>query len=187
MGGNTPAKTVTYTFDDIVANLNAIQPYDWAALLDERLTSKAPHAPLSGITNGGYRIAYTDEANEFLRAADTRDRGVNAWFSLGITVADNVIGDVLLGSPAYGAGLGPGMRLVAINGRRASEELLRTAIRDAKGTTQPIELIVENSGFFKTVRIDYHGGERFPHLVRESNTPAYLDDILKPMAAQPKK
>jgi predicted metalloprotease with PDZ domain len=187
LGGNTPAKTVTYTFDDIVANLNAIQPYDWPPLLHERLTSKAPHAPLSGITNGGYRIEYTDEANEFLRAAETRDRGVNAWFSLGVTVADNIIDDVLLGSPAYAAGLGPGMRLVAIDGRRASEELLRNAIRDAKGTTQPIELIVENSGFFKTVRIDYHGGERFPHLVRESNTPAYLDEILKPMAAQPKK
>lgn len=186
LGGNTPPTTVTYTFDDVVANLNAIQPYDWAALLRERLTSKAPHAPLVGIANGGYRIEYTAEANEFLRAADTRDRGVNAWFSLGMVVADNSISDVLVGSLAYQAGLGPGMRLVAINGRRASEELLRSAIRDAKAA-QPIELIVENAGFFKTVRIDYHGGERYPHLVRESNAPAYLDDILKPMTSQPKK
>jgi predicted metalloprotease with PDZ domain len=180
-GGNTPPKTVTYTFDDVVANLNAIQPYDWAALLRERLTSKAPHAPLAGIANGGYRVDYTDETNEFLRAADSRDHGVNAWFSVGVVVADNTISDVVIGSPAYAAGLGPGMRLVAINGRRASEELLRAAIRDAKGSSRPIELIVENTGFFNTVRIDYHGGERYPHLVREANTPAYLDDILKPM------
>jgi predicted metalloprotease with PDZ domain len=181
VGGNTPPKTLTYTFEDVVENLNAIQPNDWARLLKERLTSRSSHAPLGGIANGGYRIEYTEEPNEFLRAAESRDRGVNAWYSLGMLVADNTIGDVLVGSPAYQAGLGPGMRLVAVNGRRATEELLRQAIRDSKGTGNGIELIVENAGFFKTVKIDYHGGERYPHLVREAQTPAYLDDILKPM------
>ena len=181
VGGNTPAITLTYTFDDVVANLNAIQPYDWGRMLKERLTSKSPHAPLGGIANGGYRIEYTEEPNEFLRAADSRDRGVNAWYSLGILEADNTIEDVLVGSPAYQAGLGPGMRLVAVNGRRATEELLRQAIRETKGAGNGVELIVENTGFFKVVTIDYHGGEKYPHLVREAQTPAYLDDILKPM------
>ncbi|HEX3684052.1 MAG TPA: hypothetical protein VHU83_16085 [Bryobacteraceae bacterium] len=181
VGGNTPAKTLTYTFDDVVANLNAIQPYDWGQLLKERLTSKSPHAPLAGIANGGYRIEYTEEANEFIRAVESRDRGVNTWYSLGMLVTDNTVVDVLVGSPAYRAGLGPGMRLVAVNGRRASEDILRQAIRDSKGTGPEIELIVENAGFFQVVKLDYHGGERYPHLVREGQTPAYLDDILKPM------
>jgi predicted metalloprotease with PDZ domain len=181
MGGNTPPKTVTYTFDDVVKNLNAIQPYDWGRLLAERLTSKSPHAPLGGIVNGGYRVEYTEEPNEFVRAAESRDRGVNAWYSLGMLVEDNSIVDVLVGSPAYQAGLGPGMRLVAVNGRRASEELLKQGIRDSKGSAPAIELIVENSGFFKTLKIDYHGGERYPHLVRDTKAPASLDDILKPM------
>ena len=181
VGGNTGPKTITYTFDDLVANLNAIQPYDWKALFNERLTSKSAHAPLGGIAQGGYRVEYTEQANEYVRAEESRDRGVNAWYSLGLLVSDNTIVDVLVDSPAYRAGLGPGMRLVAVNGRRASEDLLKEAIRDAKGSGPDVELIVENAGFFKVVRIDYHGGERYPHLVREAQRPAYLDDILKPM------
>jgi predicted metalloprotease with PDZ domain len=184
LGGNTPPKVVPYTFEDVVANLNTIQPCDWAAFFHERLTSKSPHAPLGGITNGGYRIQYTEQTNDYLRATEWRDRGVNAWYSIGLRDSDDVIADVLIGSPAYNAGLGPGMRIIAVNGRRASDELLRQALRDAKGGTSPIELIVENTGFFKVVKINYHGGEKYPHLVRESNAPAYLDDILKPMIAR---
>jgi predicted metalloprotease with PDZ domain len=181
VGGNTGPKTVTYTFEDVVANLNAIQPYDWAALLKERLTSKSAHAPLGGIANGGYRVEYTQEENEYVRAEEYRERGVNAWYSLGMLVEDEAVTDVLVDSPAYRAGMGPGMRLVAVNGRRASEELLKQAIRDAKGSGPAVDLIVENAGFFKVLKIDYHGGERYPHLVRADQWPAYLDDILKPM------
>ena len=185
VGGNGPPKTVTYTFEDVVENLKAIQAYDWAALLKERLESKSPRAPLRGIAGGGYRIEYTDEPNEFARATEGRNRGVNAWFSLGLLVEDNGITDVLVGSPAYEAGLGPGMKLVAVNGRRASDDLLKQAIRDAKGAGAGVELIVENAGFFKVAKIDYHGGERYPHLVREAGAPGYLDEILKPMVKRP--
>jgi predicted metalloprotease with PDZ domain len=181
LGGDTPPEVIPYTFDDIVANLNAVVPNQWAAFLKERLTSKLPRAPLGGITNGGYRVEYTEQPNEFTRAAEARDRGVNAWYSLGVRVGDQTVRDVLIGSPAYAAGLGPGMKLVAINGRQANEELLHAAIRDAKNSKEPIELIVENTGFFKVVKIDYHGGEKYPHLTREPNAPALLDEILKPM------
>jgi predicted metalloprotease with PDZ domain len=181
VGGNTGPKTVTYTFEDVVANLNAIQPYDWAALFQERLTSKSARAPLGGIVNGGYQVEYTEEENDYVRAEENRDRGVNAWYSLGMVVEDEGVVDVLVDSPAYRAGMGPGMRLVAVNGRRASEELLKQAIRDAKGSGAEVELIVENTGFFKVAKIDYRGGEKYPHLVRVGQGPAYLDDIVKPM------
>jgi predicted metalloprotease with PDZ domain len=188
LGGNTPPKLVPYTFEDLVNNLNAIQSYEWAKFLNERLTSKAPQAPLGGIANGGYRIEYTDQANEFIRAAESKGRGVNAWYSLGIVVGpENAITDVLVSSPADNAGLGPGMKLVAINGRRATDDLLRQAIRDAKGTSQPIELIIDHDGFVNVIKIDYHGGERYPHLTRVSGGRAFLDDILKPMMAHPKQ
>ena len=182
LGGNTTPEVVPYTFEDIVSNLNAVQPYDWASFLSERLTSKAPHAPLGGIASGGYKIEYNADENEYVRAEESHDRGVNAWYSLGLRVGgDNTISDVLMGSPAYNAGLGPAMKLVAINGRAATNELLHSAIKDAKGSTQPIELIVENTGFFKTVKIDYHDGEKYPHLVREEHMAAVLDEVLKPM------
>ena len=180
--GNTPPEVFPYTFEQLVENLTAIQAYDWAGFLRERITSKSPHAPLGGITAGGYRIEYSAEPNEFSRAEEARDHGVNAWYSLGLRVADNTISDVLVGSPAYAAGLGPDMRIIAVNGRRASDELLKQAIRDGKGNGPALELIVENSGFFKTVKLDYHDGERYAKLVREANVAALLDDILKPMA-----
>lgn len=180
-GGNTPPEVLPYDFADIASNLNAVEPYDWRGFLEQRLTTKAPHAPLNGITNGGYRLAYDDKANEFAHALETRDHGVNAWYSLGITTGDEAIRDVLVDSPAYKAGLGPGMKLVAINGRRATDELLHAAIKEAKTSKDPIELIVENAGYFKIVKIDYHEGEKYPHLVRQSSTPGLLDEILKPM------
>jgi predicted metalloprotease with PDZ domain len=183
-GGNTPPEVLPYEFPDIAGNLTAIEPYDWQGFLEKRLTTKSPRAPLDGISNGGYKLEYSDKANEYARALETRDHGVNAWYSLGITTGDETIHDVLVDSPAYKAGLGPGMKLVAINGRRATEELLHAAIRDAKGSTEPIELIVENAGYFKVVKIDYHEGEKYPHLVRQANTAALLDDILKPMVAR---
>jgi predicted metalloprotease with PDZ domain len=184
VGGNTPPRVVTYTFDDVVAGLNAVEPYDWKAFLSERLTSKSPHAPLGGITNGGYRLEYTDSQNDYGRAAEAHDHGVNAWYSLGFRTSDQTVQDVLFDSPAFRAGLGPGMKLVAINGRQASDELLRSAIRDAKANSAPVELITENAGFFRVMKLDYHGGEKYPHLVRDTASRDYLDDILKPMVAR---
>ena len=181
LGGNTHAEVVPYGFDDIVTNLNAVVPYDWKAFLNERLNSKSPHAPMNGIVNGGYQVEYRDLPNEYGKAVETRDRGVNAWYSLGFVTADGAIRDVLVGSPAYAVGLGPGMKLVAINSRKASEELLHAAIKDAKGSKEPIELIVENAGYFKIVKIDYHDGEKYPHLMRHLETPGLLDDIVKPL------
>jgi predicted metalloprotease with PDZ domain len=182
--GNTPPEVLPYKFQDIVENLDAIQPNNWDQFLRDRITSKAAHAPLGGITRGGYRIEYTDQPNEFIRAEESRDRGVNAWYSIGLRVSDNTIEDVLVGSPAYTAGLGPDMRVVAVNGRRSTDDLFREAVRQTKENGPPLELIVENSGFFKTVKIEYQGGEKYPHLVRQGHAHASLDDILKPMTVQ---
>lgn len=185
LGGNTPPEVVPYSFDDLVASLNAVQPYDWAAFLKARVTSKSQHAPLGGIANGGYRIEYTEQENSYIRATEGNDRGVNAWYSIGVRTEDQTIQDVLVGSPAYNAGLGPSMKIVAVNGRQATDELLRQAIRDTKGNGPAVELIVENTGYFKVVKIVYHDGERYPHLVREAGTHTVLDDILKPMTKHP--
>jgi predicted metalloprotease with PDZ domain len=180
-GGNTAAKVLPYSFDDIFAELNAVQPFDWERFLQARVKSNSTHAPLGGITEGGYKLQYTPEANEYTRAEESHDRGVDAWYSLGFRTSDQSIRDVLVNSIAYKAGLGPDMKLLAVNGRHATDELLHNAIRDSKTSTEPIELIVENAGFFKVVKLDYHSGERYPHLVREDKATGYLDDILKPM------
>jgi predicted metalloprotease with PDZ domain len=111
---------------------------------------------------------------------------VNAWYSLGFKTSDQSVQDVLVGSIADKAGLGPGMKLVAINGRKATDELLHNAIRDAKGTTDPIGIIVENQGFYKVIKLEYHEGEKYPHLLRDGKSPALLDEVIKPMVVKAK-
>ncbi len=185
LGGNTPPKVVPYTFDDIVNGLNNVVAYDWAGFLRERLTSKSPHAPLDGIENGGYKLVYTGVPNDYTQAMMTVSGMTQAWWSIGLDVAsDGRIGDVLIGSPADKAKLGPGMQIIAVNGRQYSGSLLNDAIRDAKGNTNPISLIVANTGVYKVLAIDYHDGLRYPHLERVEGTPDRLDDILKPMVKE---
>jgi predicted metalloprotease with PDZ domain len=188
LGGNTPPKVVPYNFDDVVAALNAVAPYDWSGFFHERLTSKAPHAPLGGIENGGYRIVYTDQPSEFIQARETATGDAQAWWTLGIDItSDGHIDDVLVGSVSDKAGLGPGMQIVAVNGRQYTASLLSDATTAAKDSKDPIELIVVNTGYYKVVKIDYHNGLRFPHLERIDGTPARLDDIVKPMSQPPAK
>ena len=187
LGGNTPPKVVPYHFDDVVSALNQVVPYDWAGFLQSRLTSLAPHAPMGGIENGGYKLVYTDQPNDITQARMTATGNTTEWWSLGINVtSDGHIDDVLMASPADEAKLGPGMQIVAVNGRQFNGSLLNDAIRDAKGNQSPIELIVVNTGVYRVIGIDYHEGLRYPHLERVDAVPDYLDEILKPMTEAPK-
>ncbi len=186
LGGNTPPKVVPYNFDDVVAALNAVAPYDWSGFFHERLTSKAPHAPLGGIENGGYHIVYTDQPSEFIQARETATGDADAWWTLGIDItSDGHIDDVLVGSVSDKAGVGPGMQIVAVNRRQYTASLLSDAITTAKDSKDPIELILVNTGYYKVVKLDYHDGLRFPHLERVQGTPDRLDDIVKPMTQPP--
>jgi len=186
LGGNTAPKVVPYTFDDIVSNLNAIQPYDWASFLHERLDRKIPHAPMGGIEQGGYQLVLTDTPNSMMQASETL-HGVNAWYSLGLLVNhEGVLRDVLMDSVAYKAGLGPGMKIVAVDSRAFTDDRLHEAIRNSKENKSQMQLIVENTGYFHVVNLDYHGGERYPALQRVSSTLDLLDEILTPRTTEPK-
>ncbi len=76
------------------------------------------------------------------------------------------IGDVQWNGPAFQAGLVPGLTIVAVNGRDFSTEALKDAVTAAKSSQAPIELLVKNVDVYSTVKVDYHGGLRYPHLVR---------------------
>jgi predicted metalloprotease with PDZ domain len=184
VGGNTPPKVLPYNFDEVVADLNAVAPYDWRTFLTERLESHAAHAPLTGIEHGGYRLTYGTDPTSFEDALLTKMKQVDAWFSAGMMVSETGnIGDVRMDSPAFQAGLGPGTKLVAVNGHAFTGDVLKRAIRGAKGKMEPIELIVSNDDEFRTVRLNYHDGEKYPRLERVQGTTDLLDEILKPLAA----
>ena len=181
-GGESGApKVVPYTFDDVVHTLNQVAPYDWAALLRERANSTAAHAPLGGIERGGWRVVYNDQPNVFIHTAEKIRKSVNAAYSLGFVVKeDGEFSDVIYGSPAYAAGIGPGMKLVAINGRAWSKDVLQDALRASTDSKRPIDLLIENAKFFKTYSVDYHDGIRNPHLERSGGSDV-LGGILAPL------
>jgi predicted metalloprotease with PDZ domain len=197
-GGNTGPLIVPYTFDELVADLNEVVPYDWATFLHDRVYRITPHADLAGIEQGGYKLVYKDEPNAAMRtiaaAGGRRGGSVDCWYSIGLQVAgDGSIYDVRWNGPADKAQLAPGWKILAVNGHIFSGDALRQAIRDAKGTTEPIHLIMQADSFVSTATIDYHDGERYPVLERAEGTPDRLDEITTPLttperaAAQPEK
>ena len=181
-GGESGApKVVPYNFDDVVRTLNEVAPYDWAKLLNDRVKATSTHAPLGGIERGGWKLVYSDKPNSFLSALEKVAKFTSLTDSIGVSIEKaGELDDVIHGSPAYAAGLGPGMKIIAVNSRKYSPEVLREAIKWAHESHQPIEVIVEASQFFKTYSIPYYDGEKIPHLERVEGQPDIVGNILKP-------
>jgi predicted metalloprotease with PDZ domain len=190
-GGNTGPEIVTYDFNELVADLNAVTPYDWAAFLRDRVYKITAHADLAGIEQGGYKLVYNDKPTATERTLASvpgpRPRGFDCWFSIGIRVGtDGSIYDVRWDGPADKAKLAPGEKIMAVNGQIYSAEALRAAIRAAKASAEPIHLIVQAESFVSMADIDYHDGERYPALERVDGAPGYLDEITKPLTTPEK-
>ena len=172
-----------YTFEDVVATLNGLAPYDWAGFLRSRLEGTSTKTPLEAIENGGWKLVYNEEPNEMETVESILGKRMNLTFTLGMVVSDDgTVNDVTHGGPAYNAGIGPGMKIIAVAGKQYSPEEMKQAIEGSKSATTPIQLIVANGAQFQSRSIDYHGGARSPHLERDKNKPDYLGEILKPMA-----
>ncbi len=170
----------TYTFDDVVAALNAVEPHDWAAFLRARLDGH-DGPPLDGLARGGYTLTYTDTASDYFKKLEARRKIADFTFSLGFVVGrENKLGDVLWNGRAQEAGLTVGTQLIAVNGEAYDKERLMAMIKAAKTDNAPLEFIVKNGNRYSTVRIDYHDGLRYPRLTRHADIPARLDAILAP-------
>jgi predicted metalloprotease with PDZ domain len=186
-GGESSApRVVPYTFDDVVGTLNSIAPFDWKNFFQKRVYEITAHAPLGGIENGGWRLAYTNEVPPLLKIREGQRKYTDVNYSLGFSVAsDGGIGDVLPGSPADKVGIIQGMKLIAVNHRAWSEKILRAAVKAAATNSAPIELLVERDDYYQTFQVDYHGGEKYPVLERDATKPDLLDEILQPLTRDP--
>ena len=180
-GTNDGPQLKTYTFEELLSALNSIAPYDWAGYFHEKLTSTSPDAPVGGIENGGWKVVYTDQPSKL----PGRRGGAGDAYSIGLQVGDDgQVSDSIVGSPAYKAGITSGMKVAAVNGRVYTQELLEDAIKDSKDAANPIVLLVIVDDYYKAAAIDYHGGQRYPHLVRDETKPDYLDDLIKAHAGK---
>lgn len=175
---NGRIKALPYGFDDVVRALNTAAPQDWAAFLRQRLDTHAQPAPLEGLTRSGWKLVYTEQQSEYAKAAEATRKNRGFGYSLGFDLdKDGKLTHVQWGGPAFQAGLTPTVQLVAVNGHAYKPELLREAITRAKDGSG-VELLIKATDRYRTVKIDYRGGLRYPKLERIADTPDRLTEIL---------
>lgn len=179
-GASGPPSVSPYTFDDVVRTLNEVSTYDWAKLLRERTKNASMHAPIAGIEQGGWKLVYNDKPNALLAASEGAGSGLELSYSLGVALSKNGdVEDVIPDSPAAKAGIAPRMKILAVNERRWSKNVILDAIRAAVQSQQPIQLLIENAQTVKTYAVPYLEGLRYPHLEQVANHPDLLSDITK--------
>jgi predicted metalloprotease with PDZ domain len=172
---------LTYTLDDIVSTLNQVQPYDWKAYLQQKVYSIAPEAPLEGITKGGYRLIFTDEPTKWVKNGESRGKNKDFTYSGGFVVGnDGKVSSVLWDSAAFNAGITVGTEIVAVNGRKFDADALKQAIKTAAGNGSAPELLLHDGDVYRTVKLDWHGGLRYPRLEKVGKGPGTLDALLAP-------
>jgi predicted metalloprotease with PDZ domain len=185
--------TLPYTFDDLVNTLNGVVAYDWAKFLRERVYELHPEVPEDGITRGGYKLVYTDTIPEWAKRNESVYGLADFSTSLGFTVnipkedgnpdedeASGTLENVWWDSPAFKAGVTPDMRLVSVNGKEFSPDVLRDAILQAEQTKEPLQLQFKRGKQYTTISLAYYGGLRVPSLQRVEGVPDRLDEILAP-------
>jgi predicted metalloprotease with PDZ domain len=179
-GANNGPELKPYTFDELVQTLNQVVKYDWAGFWNSRLMSTSPEPPAAGIEASGWKLTFSSEPPPPGRSS----RGISfGTYTIGLNLSrDGDVSDAIFGGPAFKAGLAPGMKIVGVNGRLFTPEILEDAIKGSKSNSRPIELLVIVSDYYKTCSIEYHDGERYPHLIRIPDKPDTLDDLLKPEA-----
>jgi predicted metalloprotease with PDZ domain len=176
-GSHLPA---FYTFDDVVATLNKVQPYDWAAFLRTKLDGHGPGAPLDGLARAGWKLVYTDTPTDYMKGADERNKSLDLTYSLGFTVAqDGAVRNVVWDGLAFRAGLAANSTVMAVNDRVYKPELLKAAIKEAKDAKdgKPIRLLVRKGNVLRTIALDYRDGLRYPRLERIPGTKDRLTSI----------
>jgi predicted metalloprotease with PDZ domain len=182
-GASGSPRVETYTFDDVVSTLNEVHPYDWRKFLMDRVMSTGAHAPLGGVERSGYRLIYNDTRNEYLK--DTEEGGddglMDAGSSIGLRVKeDGEIQEAIPGTPAYEAGIAPGMKLIAVNGRKFDSDVLRDTLLATSGAPATLTLLIESDDFFTQHTFQYGKGLSEPHLERDASKPDLLEQLIAP-------
>jgi predicted metalloprotease with PDZ domain len=172
---------LTYTVDDVAATLNQVQPYNWREYLQRKVYDIAAQPPLDGITQGGYKLVFTDEPTKWIKSGEKNGKNNDLTYSGGFTVGnDGKVGSVLWDSAAFNAGLAIGTQLVAVNGRNFSGDALKQAIKSAAGNGPAPQLLIHDGDVYRTAKLDWHGGLKYPRLEKVGAAPGTLDMLLAP-------
>jgi predicted metalloprotease with PDZ domain len=174
---DTEPIVVPYTREDMEAALSAICPYDWHTFFETRIYRVNDKPPTEGLEAAGWRLVYNPTPNNEPFYSGFLPLTYSAVYSVGMSVKkDGTIFDVVSGTPAYQAGLGPEMKIIAVDGRVYSDEVLNESI--AHPRNGKISVVVRNFDSLETHEIEYGGGIRYPHLDRIPGSHDYLSEIL---------
>ena len=166
---------------DIYTTLAGMVPGDWRALVHRHLDSLGPQVLLGALRGSGWQLSYTAEKNPYLETQQRRRKETNREWSLGVLVDDKeTVVETIEDRAAARAGVGPGMKLIAVNGRKYSADVLDAALAAAQANRKPIELLVESADYYRLVSVPYFDGPRWPHLTRIEGTPDLLTQTLTP-------
>lgn len=169
-----------YVETDVYAALNAVVANDWRAFIHRHLDSRDNKVLLGTLDRSGYRLEYSAVKNDYLELRQKRLEYTDRRSSIGLILSkDGEIVDTNEARAAAKAGVGPGMTLIAVNGKKYTDDVLDAALLEAQKSHQAIELLVENADFFKTFKVEYYDGPRFPHLVRVDGKPDVLSKVLE--------
>lgn len=171
----------TYTFEDVVAGLNAVLPYDWAGFFNARLDAHDA-APLDGLTRGGWTLTYGDAPTDYFTAYEGVQETALFTHSIGLDLdGEGMVQESLWNGPAFTAGIIAGAQIIAVGDRPYDAQTLRAAIAAAASPgSPPIRLTLKVDGRYRTADLPYHGGLRYPRLDRVASAPDRLGEILAP-------
>jgi len=171
---------VTYELPDVVAALNAVQPYDWQGFFQSRVFEVTPEVGKQGFALGGYELVYVPEASNFIRSGEAASGTTDLSHSIGLIVEkDGKIAQVMWGSPAFNAGMTVGDQITGVAGRDYSGEALKSAVA-ATTSTGSVQLLVKRGKRYRETALSYRSGLRYPALRKTGQGETGLDRLLAP-------
>jgi predicted metalloprotease with PDZ domain len=178
-GADNGPEVKPYTLNEVLQSLNEVAPYDWRGFFHQHVDLTAPDMPDGGIRDAGWKVEFNDHPVHF----PGRHGATGDLYTIGLQLGDDgTVRDSIVGSPAFEAGISSGMKVVGVNDHIYTKDVLQDAIKASKDATAPITMLVINDDYYRTCTVNYHGGERYPHLVRDESKPDYLDDLAKARA-----
>jgi predicted metalloprotease with PDZ domain len=172
---------LTYTLQDVIADMNAVEPYDWAGFFNDRIYTARVGGLDAGVKLGGYKLAFGPTLNAYNEAASADQEGVGLSYSLGMgTDGEGKITNVRWDSPAFRAGLRSGDQILAIGDRGFDADTLEERVKEATKDSAPISLLVKSGETVRRFAISYTGGLRYARLDPVGSGTRGLDALIAP-------
>jgi phosphohistidine swiveling domain-containing protein len=177
--------------EDVETALSRLLPFDWRGFFTTRIYELQPRLSLEGFTKAGWKVVYDARRNGFEKAWAATIKQEDHTASIGAVLgAGGEVRDVVVGSPAWRGGFAQGMKIVTVNDKKFSPQVLEEALAAAssqsvaltstRGASGPLEFALEQAGETIRVMLDYTGGSQHAYLMREPSRPDVLSAILAP-------